>query len=116
MKICIRKIYCNTCRTLVSCQEKRNDHDIQVSCSRCNTILYTWNTIRWMRGGSLPGKATPAAARAAKAPAGGKAGKAAPAGGKAAQTAPAGKTAKSAPVVGKTAKSAPSAGAAPRAS
>ena len=106
MKICIRKIYCNTCRTLVSCQEKRNDHDIQVSCSRCNTILYTWNTVRWMRGGSLPGKTTPAAAKAAKAPAGGKA----------AQTAPAGKTAKSAPVVGKTAKSAPSAGAAPRAS
>jgi len=48
MKLCIKKIYCSSCRRLVKGREQQMENrDIQVLCSRCGRLLYVWNGVTW---------------------------------------------------------------------
>lgn len=66
MKLCVRKIYCSTCKKLVRCQEKKVNGDMFVSCPNCKTVLWSWRGVRWVFTGSSPGKIMPTPTRAAK--------------------------------------------------
>lgn len=48
MKLCVKKIYCSSCRQLVKGQEQEmGKGNIQLLCSRCGKPLYIWNGITW---------------------------------------------------------------------
>jgi hypothetical protein len=41
MKLAIKKIYCTSCKRLVKTQEQKNKDRLDVTCPRCNRILWT---------------------------------------------------------------------------
>lgn len=47
MKLCIKKIYCDSCQKMVRCREEKVNSNIHVLCSRCGSVLRVWNGITW---------------------------------------------------------------------
>ncbi len=48
MKLCIKKIYCDSCQVLVKCREQEANSGTQILCSKCGRPL-------WLLDGALPG-------------------------------------------------------------
>ena len=53
MRLCIKKIYCNSCKKLVMGREKRVDSHTHILCSKCSRLLRVpeGGTWRYMSGG-----------------------------------------------------------------
>ena len=48
MKVCVKRIYCSSCRRLVNCYEQAANGIIHVLCRRCGKLLRVWNGVRWL--------------------------------------------------------------------
>jgi len=49
MKLIVKRMYCPTCLKLIRARDEKAGSEIQVICTQCGTILYSWNGIRWKR-------------------------------------------------------------------
>ena len=58
MRLCIKKIYCSTCRRPVAAVEPPGDPPYRILCSKCGMTICVSNGIYWRRG--VPGEAAPA--------------------------------------------------------
>jgi len=47
MKIPVKKVRCPKCERLVRVREQAHDGGIQLSCIRCNQIIWSWDGIKW---------------------------------------------------------------------
>jgi len=53
MRLCIKKIYCDSCQKLVRGREQRVDSHTHILCSKCSRLLWVREGVTWryMRGG-----------------------------------------------------------------
>ena len=47
MKLCIKKIYCESCQKLVKCREQEADGGTQILCSKCGRPLWFLDHAIW---------------------------------------------------------------------
>ena len=47
MRVNTKKTFCPNCQKLVIGSEKSSDDSINVSCPRCNEVIWHWNGINW---------------------------------------------------------------------
>jgi len=47
MKLCVRKIYCDSCRKLVRCREEQANGNIRELCSKCGKLLRFREGLAW---------------------------------------------------------------------
>ena len=56
MKMCIKKIYCDSCQKLVKCREQEAGGGTQVLCFKCGRTLRLLEGATWKYIGRLPEK------------------------------------------------------------
>ena len=47
MRVNTKKTFCPNCQKLVTGSDKTSDDTIDVSCTRCNEVIWHWNGINW---------------------------------------------------------------------
>jgi phage FluMu protein Com len=47
MRVNTKKTFCPNCQKLVIGSDKTSDDTIDVSCPRCNEVIWHWNGINW---------------------------------------------------------------------
>ena len=62
-KLCVKKIYCGTCRRLVDAREDRTDKNAKVLCRHCGQLLYQWMGTNWKAIKGVAAKPEKAAAK-----------------------------------------------------
>jgi hypothetical protein len=49
LKLCIKKIFCGSCKTLVTCREQKTDGGIQLLCNKCGQTIRFKEGDAWKR-------------------------------------------------------------------
>ncbi len=47
MKLCVKKVYCPSCRKLANCREQITNNTLRVVCSRCGGTIWTKEGTVW---------------------------------------------------------------------
>ncbi len=47
MRISVKRIYCSNCKKLVSGREETANGNAHILCSKCGSLLWEWNGLRW---------------------------------------------------------------------
>ena len=54
MKLCIKRIYCDSCQKLVRGQERKNNDHLELICPKCNRVLWAHNGRVWRYATEAP--------------------------------------------------------------
>jgi hypothetical protein len=47
MKLCVKKLYCPTCRRLTTCGEKSDGGKLRIVCYRCGNQVFALENDHW---------------------------------------------------------------------